>query len=88
MGGHQHPWKHSSGCLPQAKIDCRRGCIRLGLHGQWGWYHSGILKAKWRHLITRGKLEVIVIVRDKAEGQPKGLDLQGPLVMTDRPWCV
>lgn len=38
--------------------------------------------------IIRGKPEVIVIVRGKAEGQPKGFDLQGPLVMTDRPWCV
>ena len=39
------PEKHSSGCLLQAESDYRRCCITLGLHGQLGWYFSGIPKA-------------------------------------------
>ena len=74
--------KHSRGCLPQAKVDCRRySIIRLGLH-----VHPEVLKANWRHLIISSKLEVIVIVRHKAEAQSRGFDLQGPPVATDQ--CV
>ena len=72
MGDTDIPEKHSSGCLPQAKVDCRRCSIRLGLHA-----HPEVLKASWRHLIIRGKLGVVVIVRHRQKHNLGALTCRG-----------